>query len=81
MPMQIAGFAKGLVRCLDFDSVSATELESVLEARPETLELDYAEPSATAPLIESGSAFTHLVFVQHGTVAPWQSPHSELDAP
>jgi hypothetical protein len=46
MPMQIAGFAKGLVRCLDFDSVNAAELESVLERRPETLELDYAEPSA-----------------------------------
>lgn len=81
MPMQIAGFAKVLVRCMDFDSVSAAELEGVLEARPETLELDYAEPSAAAPLIESGSAFTHLVFVQHGTVAPWQSPHSELAAP
>jgi hypothetical protein len=32
-------------------------------------------------LIESGSAFTHLVFVQHGAIAPWQSPHSELEAP
>ena len=52
----------------------------MLEARPETLELDYAEPSATAPLIESGLNFTHLVFVQHGAVAPWQSPHSELEA-
>lgn len=81
MPMQIAGFAKGLVRCLDFDSVSAAELEGVLEARPETLELDYVQPSANTPLIESGSAFTHLVFVQHGAVAPWQSPHSELEAP
>lgn len=81
MPMQIAGFAKGLVRCLDFDSVGAAELGSVLEARIETLKLDYAEPSATAPLIQSGSAFTHLVSVQHGTVAPWQSPHSELEAP
>ena len=33
------------------------------------------------PLIESGSAFTHLVFVQHGTVVPWQSPPSELAVP
>ena len=81
MPVQIAGFAKGLVRCLDFDSVSAEQLDGVLETCAETLELDYVEPSADAPLIESGSAFTHLVFVQHGTVAPWQSPHSELTAP
>lgn len=81
MPVQIAGFAKGLGRCLDFDSVSAEQIDSVLETCAETLELDYVEPSADAPLIESGSAFTHLVFVQHGTVAPWQSPHSELETP
>lgn len=81
MPMQIAGFAKSLVRCLDFGSVSAEQLDGVLETCAETLELDYVEPSAAEPLIESGSAFTHLVFVQHGMVAPWQSPHSELAAP
>ena len=81
MPVQVAGFAKGLVRCLDFDSVSAKELEQVLDACSQTLELDFVEPSADTPLIQSGSTFTHLVFVQHGTVAPWQSPHSELAAP
>ena len=81
MPVRVVGFAKGLVRCFDFDSVSAEQLDSVLETSAETLELDYVVPSASAPLIESGSAFTHLVFVQHGTVAPWQSPHSELAAP
>ena len=81
MPVHIAGFAKSLVRCLDFDSVSAEQLDGVLETCAETLELDYDEPSASTPLIESGSACTHLVFVQHGTVAPWQSPHSELAAP
>ena len=81
MPIQVAGFAKGLVRCLDFDAVTSQQLDSVLESSAETLELDYVGPSAETPLIESGSAFTHLVFVQHGTVAPWQSPHSELAAP
>ncbi len=81
MPVQIACFAKGLVRCLDFTSVSAAQLDGVLAISTETLELDYVEPSAETPLVESGSSFTHLVFVQHGTVAPWQSPHSELAAP
>ncbi len=81
MAVPVTGFAQGLVRCLDFDSVSPTELEHVLEASAETLELDYVEPSASTPLIESGSAFTHLAFVQQGTVVPWQSPHSELSAP
>ena len=55
MPIQVAGFAKGLVRCLDFASVSAEQLDGVLETCAETLELDYVEPSAETPLIESGS--------------------------
>ena len=33
------------------------------------------------PLIKSGSQFNHLVFVQHGTIVPWQYPYSELAAP
>ena len=39
------------------------------------------EPSADEPLIRSGSAFTHLLFVQRGIVVPWQYPYSELKAP
>ena len=45
------------------------------------LEMQFAEPSAEVPLIRSGSAFTHLVLVQHGVVTAWQSPYSELAAP
>lgn len=70
MPVRIAGFAKSLVCCFDFDLVSAERLEGVLETSAETLKLDYVEPSASTPLIESDSAFTHLVLLQHGTVAP-----------
>ena len=38
-------------------------------------------PVGRYPLIRSGATFTHLVFVQNGTVVPWQYPHSELTAP
>ena len=81
MPVEIAGFAHALARCLDFDSVDPSELEDVLEESSEPLELQYVEPSADRPLIRSGSPFTQLYFVQHGTIIPWQSPHSELSAP
>ena len=46
MPVQVSGFAKGLVRCPDFVSVASEELDGVLEESPETLELDYV---ATVP--------------------------------
>ncbi len=81
MTVRVSGFAKGLVRCLDFESVSVEELDRVLVGAAETLEMDYLEPSADAPFIQSGSPFSELVFVQHGTAVPWQSPHSELVAP
>lgn len=81
MPVEIAGFAQALARCLDFDSVEPSVLEGALEESSEPLELRYVEPSADTPLIRSGSQFTHLYFVQLGTIIPWQSPHSELSAP
>ncbi len=81
MPIEIAGFAQALARCLDFDVVEPSALEDVLAVANEPLELQYVEPSAEASLVRSGSPFTHLLFVQHGTVVPWQYPHSELDAP
>ncbi|MCY3921980.1 MAG: hypothetical protein OXG27_06240, partial [Chloroflexi bacterium] len=81
MPVRVSGFTKGLVRCLDFDSVSAADLDRVLVGATETLEMDYIEPSADSPFIQSGAPFENLVFVQHGTAVPWQSPHSELAAP
>ena len=81
MPVEIAGFAQSLCRCLDFESVEPPELENALSNAGEPLEMWFAEPSADSPLIRSGSRFTHLLFVQHGTVVPWQYPHSELAAP
>ncbi len=81
MSVRVSGFAKRLVRCLDFESVSVEELDRVLVDAAETLEMDYIEPSADSPFIQLGSAFADLVFVQHGTAVPWQSPHSELAAP
>lgn len=81
MPVEIAGFAQSLARCMDFDSVEPPELEKALSNAGEPLEMWFAEPSADSPLIRSGSLFTHLLFVQHGTVVPWQYPHSELAEP
>ena len=81
MPVEINGFAHALARCLDFDSVEPSELETALTGAGEPLSLQYVEPSADSPLIRSGSRFTHLIFVQYGTVVPWQYPHSELAAP
>ena len=81
MPIHIEGFAETLARCLDFEGVAPEELESALAEAALPLEMRFAEPSAEVPLIRSGSAFTHLVFVQHGVVTPWQSPYSELAAP
>ena len=81
MPVRVSGFAKGLVRCLDFEAVSVEQLDRALVGAAETLEMDYVEPSADVPFIQSGTTFADLVFVQHGTAVPWQSPHSELAAP
>ena len=81
MPIQVEGFAQALSRCLDFQSVAPEALEAVLAEVTQPLEMRFAEPSAEVPLIRSGSEFTHLVFVQHGVVTPWQSPYSELAAP
>ena len=81
MSVRVSGFAKGLVRCLDFEGVAPETLEAVFAEAASPLEMQFAEPSAEAPLIRSGSAFSHLVFVQHGVVTPWQSPYSELAAP
>ena len=72
MPVEIAGFAQALARCLDFESVDPAELEDTLTYATEPLDMWYAEPSADAPLIRSGSPFTALIFVQNGIVVPWQ---------
>ena len=81
MPVEIVGFAQALSRCLHLDTIEPADLEKALADAGEPLELRFVEPSADTPLIKSGSQFSHLVFVQHGTVVPWQYPYSELAAP
>ena len=81
MPVEIGGFAQALARCMDFDTVEPPELEAVLTEATAALEMQFAEPSAESTLIRSGALFTHLLFVQHGTIVPLQYPYSELDAP
>ena len=81
MPVEIVGFSQALSKCLHFDTIDPAELERALSDAGEPLELRFVEPSADAPLIKSGSQFTHLVFVQHGTVVPWQYPTQSLPPP
>ena len=81
MPIEIAGFAQALARCLHFETVEPADLEMALSDADEPLELRFIEPSADEPLVRSGSKFSHLLFVQHGTIVPWQYPYSELAAP
>ena len=81
MPVEIAGFAQTLARCMDFDTVKPQQLEGVLAKATDALEMQFVEPSADSTIIRSGSLFTHLLFVQHGTIVPLQYPYSELGAP
>lgn len=81
MAVEIAGFAQALARCRDFDRVDPLELEEVLANASEPLEMMYVKPSVTPPIIQSGTQFSHLFFVQHGTIIPWTYPRSELDTP
>ena len=81
MAVEIAGFAQALAMCQAFAAVEQAELEEALARGGQPLEMLYVEPSVDAPLIRSGEAFTHLMFVQHGIVVPWQYPHSELSSP
>lgn len=81
MAVEIAGFAHALTRCLSFQSVNVAELEEVLAKGTKPLEMHFLEPSADAAFIRSGQPFSHLFFVQHGMMVPWQFPHSELSSP
>ena len=81
MAIEIAGFAQALARCQAFQSVDAVELEDALSRGQEPLEMLFIEPSADIALLQSGEPFSHLYFVQHGMVVPWQFPYSELLSP
>ena len=81
MPVEIAGFAQAFARYLDLDAVDPRDLEKAQSDANESFELRFVEPSADEPLIRSGSAFSHLLFVHRGTIVPWQYPYSELGAP
>ena len=81
MDIEIAGFAQALSRCQAFAGVDAGELEHALSTGQEPLEMLFVEPSADVALIQSGQPFSHLYFVQHGMIVPWQYPYSELASP
>ena len=81
MAIEIAGFAQALARCQAFQSVDAGELEDALSRGQEPLEMQFVEPSADVALIRSGEPFSHLYFVQHGMIVPWQYPYSDLSSP
>ena len=81
MPIEIFGFARALGGSPHFAKVDTESLEAALSDSDESIELRFVGPSADEPLIRSGSAFTHLLFVQRGTIVPWQYPYSELTAP
>ena len=81
MAVEIAGFANALTRCLSFESISADDLENALAEGGKPLEMYFLEPSADVAFIRSGTQFSHLFFIQHGMMVPWQYPHSELSSP
>lgn len=81
MPVEIAGFAQALARCQSFDSIDTAELERALAFGKRPLEMHFVAPSADVAFIQSGQPFSHLYFVQHGMMVPWQYPHSELSSP
>ena len=81
MPVEIAGFAHALARCQVFEFIDPDELENALAKAEEPFETKFVDPSEDVPLIRSGDRFTHLYFLQHGTIATWQYPRSELLPP
>ena len=81
MAIEIAGFTQALARCQVFDSINPGDLENVLSAGRDPLDMLFLEPSADVAIIQSGEPFSHLYFVQHGIIVPWQYPHSELSSP
>ena len=78
MPIEIANALAGSPQ---METVESADLEMALSDSDEPIETRFVEPSAVDPLIRSGSAFTHLLFVQSGTVVPWQHAFAELKAP
>lgn len=80
MPIEINGFANALGRTAEFEGVPPSEVERALsDGAP--LRLVLADAGVDRPLVRSGSPFTHLLFVQQGTLIPWQFPPSELRFP
>lgn len=80
MSIEIEGFAAALGRTAEFQGVPPSEVEELL-SRGGPLRLSLADAGVGEPLIRSGSRFTHLLFVQQGTLIPWQFPPSELRFP
>lgn len=80
MSLEIAGFARLLGRCKAFEGVALNLLESALNKSDKPLQFRYYLPDVK-PIVESGTPMTHLLFIQQGTIVPWQYPYSELKSP
>ena len=76
-----ASLARTLALCLELEGREQAQLEDVLMKANEPLEQFRVDPSLASPLVRSGSEFTHLPFLETGTVEPWQLPPSELEGP
>jgi len=81
MPSEIQGFAAALCRTGEFEGVSPDALQAILDRSDAALDMRLINTGIDEPIIRSGADFTHLVFVQQGTVLPWQFPSSDLRYP
>lgn len=80
MGVQVAGFAEILCRCRAFEGVKPDLVERVLAQSRAALVMRHLSASAE-PIVRSGDPLEYLLFIQHGTIVPWQYPYSELSEP
>ncbi len=80
MAVEVAGFAQLLCRCRAFDGIDPDEVERLLAESRAALRMRHL-PASPEPIVRSGDQLDHLLFIQHGTIVPWQYPYSELSEP
>lgn len=80
MAIEVAGFAQLLCRCRAFDGVRPDDVERVLADSRAALRMRHL-PASPEPVVRSGDPLEHLLFIQSGTIVPWQYPYSELSQP
>ena len=80
MAVEVAGFAQLLCQCRAFHGVNPDEVEHLLADSGAALRIRNL-PASPEPIVRSGDQLDHLLFIQHGTIVPWQYPYSELSEP